>query len=150
MPKGHPRPSMRLTDSCSSARQPQPKGLRTPLIGARPLRRLRDRVGTHMVSSMPDRKLPRSLIRALEAEEKFPLRTLDAIREVREYLERLENDALCDSREAGASISEIADVMHMTRQSVYNRLKSIAERKAEEVRRAEEAAVVVPDLEEKK
>jgi DNA invertase Pin-like site-specific DNA recombinase len=103
-----------------------------------------------MVSSMPDRKLPRSLIRALEAEEKFPLRTLDAIREVREYLERLENDALCDSREAGASISEIADVMHMTRQSVYNRLKSIAERKAEEVRKAEEAAVVVPDLEEKK
>jgi DNA-binding CsgD family transcriptional regulator len=99
---------------------------------------------------MADRKFPRSLIRALEGEERFPLRSLEAIREVRVYLEQLEEDALCDSRAMGASISEIADVMQVTRQSVYNKLKSIAERKSEEARQAQEAAVVIPELEEKK
>jgi hypothetical protein len=36
----------------------------------------------------------------------------------------------------------------MTRQSVYNKLKSIAERKADEERRSREA-VVIPELEAK-
>ena len=100
---------------------------------------------------MPDRKLPRALIRKLESEQRFPLTALEGIRETRSYLEQLEEDALCDSRAMGASISEIADIMQVTRQSVYNKLKAIAERKAEEARRAEEAAVVaIPDLGEKK
>ena len=99
---------------------------------------------------MAARKFPRSYIRALETEENFPLRTLEAIREVRVYLDELEENALCDSRDLGASISEIADVMQMTRQSVYNKLKSIAERKKQEARQAQEAAVMIPELEEKK
>ena len=66
------------------------------------------------------------------------------------YLDALEENALCDSRELGASISEIAEIMQMSRQSVYNKLKSIAERKSEEARRAQEAAVVIPELEERK
>ena len=98
---------------------------------------------------MPDRKFPRALIRKLESEQKFPLTALEGIRETRAYLDQLEEDALCDSRELGASISEIAEIMQMTRQSVYNKLKSIAERKAEEARRAKEAAVVIPELEAK-
>jgi hypothetical protein len=95
---------------------------------------------------MPDRKFPRSSIRKVESENKFPLTALEGIREVRDYLEHIEEDALCDARAMGASISEIADVMQMTRQSVYNKLKAIAERKAAEGRRS----VVLPDLEAKK
>jgi hypothetical protein len=99
---------------------------------------------------VPDRKFPRALIRKLESERKFPLTALEGIRETRAYLDQLEEDALCDSRELGASISEIAEIMQMTRQSVYNKLKAIAERKAEEARRAQEAAVGVPELGEKR
>ena len=99
---------------------------------------------------MPDHKFPRALIRKLESENKFPLTALEGIRETRAFLDELEESALCDSRELGASISEIAEIMQMTRQSVYNKLKSIAERKAEEARRAQEAAVLIPELEEKK
>jgi hypothetical protein len=97
---------------------------------------------------MPDRKLPRALIRKLESEQKFPLTALEGIRETRAFLDELEDDALCDSRALGASISEIAEVMQMTRQSVYNKLKSIAERKARSDREAREA-VVIPELEGK-
>ena len=96
---------------------------------------------------MPDRKFPRALIRKLESESRFPLTALEGIRETRSYLDELEENALCDSRELGASISEIAEIMQMTRQSVYNKLKSIAERKTEEARKAKEAAVVIPELE---
>ena len=97
---------------------------------------------------MPDRKFPRALIRKLESEEKFPLTALEGIRETRAYLDELEDNALCDSRELGASISEIAEIMQMTRQSVYNKLKSIAERKVQQDREAKEA-IVVPELEAK-
>jgi predicted transcriptional regulator len=52
---------------------------------------------------------------------------------MREYLDELEEAALCRARELGASITEIAEVMGMTRQSVYNKLKQIADRaKAED------------------
>lgn len=97
---------------------------------------------------MPDQKFPRALIRKLESEQRFPLTALEGIRETRAYLDELENDALCDSRELGASISEIAEIMQMTRQSVYNKLKSIAERKAQSDREAREA-VLIPELEGK-
>lgn len=94
---------------------------------------------------MPDRKFPRALIRKLESEQKFPLTALEGIRETRAYLDELEEEALCDSRELGASISEIAESMHMTRQSVYNKLKSIAERKKAQA----DEAIVLPELEAK-
>lgn len=97
---------------------------------------------------MPDQKFPRALIRKLESEQRFPLTALEGIRETRAYLDELENDALCDSRELGASISEIAEIMQMTRQSVYNKLKSIAERKAQSDREARDA-VLIPELEGK-
>jgi hypothetical protein len=98
---------------------------------------------------MPEPKIPRSSIRKVESERRFPLTALEGVREVRETLDHIEEDALCDSRAMGASISEIADVMQVTRQSVYNKLKAIAERKTEDARRAREA-LVVPDLEEQK
>ena len=93
---------------------------------------------------MPDRRFPRSLIRKVESEQRFPLTALEGIRETRAYLDQVEEDALCDARELGASISEIAEIMQMTRQSVYNKLKSIAERKKNEAQ-----AVVITELEAK-
>jgi DNA invertase Pin-like site-specific DNA recombinase len=91
-----------------------------------------------------DPKFPRALIRRLEAEEQFPLHALDAIRELRGYLDRLEEDALRRARDLGASIVEIADTMGKTRQAVYNRLKQLDEKD-----RGEVEPVVVPELETK-
>jgi predicted transcriptional regulator len=80
------------------------------------------------------------MIRKVESAPRFPLTALEGVRETREYLDRLEEDALCDAREMGASISEIAEIMGMTRQSVYNKLKSIAERKGQAAREAKEVS----------
>jgi hypothetical protein len=86
---------------------------------------------------VPDSKFPRSLIHRLEAEEQFPLHALDAIRDLRDYLDRLEDDALCRARELGASIVEIAETMGKTRQAVYNRLKQLQEKQLQEEAREE-------------
>ena len=96
---------------------------------------------------MPDSKFPRSLIHRLEAEEQFPLHALDAIGDLRDYLDRLEDDALCRARELGASIVEIAETMGMTRQAVYNRLKQLKEKQLEE--EAKEGPPIGPDPETK-
>lgn len=101
-----------------------------------------------MTSDKPDSKFPRSLIRRLEAEERFPLHALEAIRELRGYLDRLEDDALRGARDLGASIVEIADSMGKTRQAVYNRLKQLDEKERVERNRKDEP-VVVPELETK-
>lgn len=87
---------------------------------------------------MTDSKIPRSLTRSLESGDTFPLRALEGIRELRGHLDHIEEDALCRARELGASITEIADVMGMTRQGVYNKLKHLADRdKAEALAEAE-------------
>jgi predicted transcriptional regulator len=63
-------------------------------------------------------KVPRSLIRKLDLGETFPLRVLEGIHEMRDHLDWLEEAALCKARELGASITEIAEVLGLTRQSV--------------------------------
>lgn len=69
---------------------------------------------------------------------------LEAIRELRLYLDDVESTTLCDARDAGASITHIAEALGTTRQTVYNRLKQLAEEQ-----QAPEAAepVIIPDLE---
>jgi DNA-binding NtrC family response regulator len=73
-----------------------------------------------------------------------PLKVLEAIRELRESLDEMESTTLCDARDAGASITHIAEALGTTRQTVYNRLKQLAEEK-----QAQEAAepIVIPELE---
>lgn len=73
-----------------------------------------------------------------------PLKVLEAIRELRLYLDSVESTTLCDARDTGASITHIAEALGTTRQTVYNRLKQL-----QEERRALEAdeTVVIPDLE---
>jgi hypothetical protein len=69
---------------------------------------------------------------------------LEAIRALRLYLDDLESTTLCDARDAGASITHIAEALGTTRQTVYNRLKQLAE---EQRAREAEETVVIPDLE---
>ena len=86
---------------------------------------------------------PRSLVHQIEASA-VPLKVLEAVRQLREYLDQVEATTLCDARDAGASITDIADALRMTRQTVYNKLKQLAQEK--EAREAEEP-VVIPELE---
>jgi transposase-like protein len=73
-----------------------------------------------------------------------PLKVLEAVRELREYLDQVEATNLCDARDAGASITDIAGALGMTRQTVYNKLKQLAEER--QAREAEET-VVIPEIE---
>jgi predicted regulator of amino acid metabolism with ACT domain len=73
-----------------------------------------------------------------------PLKVLEAIRELRLSLDEMESTTLCDARDAGVSITHIAEALGTTRQTVYNRLKQLAEEK-----RARETSepIVIPELE---
>lgn len=92
---------------------------------------------------MTSARSPRSLIHQIESSP-VPLKVLEAVRELRLYLDDIESTALCDARDAGSSITHIAEAVGTTRQTVYNRLKQLAEEK-----RAGEATepIVIPDLE---
>ena len=73
-----------------------------------------------------------------------PLKVLEAVRQLREYLDQVEATNLCDARDAGASITDIADALGTTRQTVYNKLKQLAD---EEQARQTEKTVVIPEIE---
>lgn len=88
----------------------------------------------------PDRS-PRSLVHQIEASP-VPLKVLEAVRELREYLDGVEATFMREARDAGASITHIAEALGTTRQTVHNRLKQLAGGQP-----ALEDAVVIPDLE---
>ena len=89
---------------------------------------------------MAPARSPRSLIHQLETSA-VPLKVLEAIRGLREYLDEVEAKTLCDARDVGASIIDIAHALGTTRQTVYNRLKQLAAE--QEAREAEETETVV-------
>ena len=94
---------------------------------------------------MASERSPRSLMHQIEASA-FPLKALEAIRELRKYLDEVEAQSLCDARDAGASITLIAEALGTTRQTVYNRLRQLAaEQRAQEAGGGE--AVAIPELE---
>jgi predicted transcriptional regulator len=82
-------------------------------------------------------KLSRSLVRKVESDQETPLTKLEAVRELREHLDLIEELAMLRARKSGASISEIAETMGMTRQTVYNKLKHISEK---------HETIIVPEL----
>src|SRR5262249_11503859 len=51
-----------------------------------------------------------------------PLKTLEAVREMRRYLADVEREALGAARDRGASVQDIADALGITRQAVYYKL----------------------------
>ncbi len=87
--------------------------------------------------------LPRDQIRRAE-NESFPLVGLTALRELREALDRLEAAAILRAREMGASTSDIAAALGITRQAAYYRIRNLLERRGREVR---DEPIVVPEPE---
>jgi hypothetical protein len=74
-------------------------------------------------------RFPRNLIRRLE-NENFPLSTLEALRDVRHFLDRVETRAIWLAHEQGASLADIADALGMSRQGVHYRLQQMDRGKA--------------------
>lgn len=73
---------------------------------------------------MASTEFPRHLIRKLE-HENFPLVTLSAVHEARQYLDQVEGDALPKAREMGASADDIAEALGITRQGAYYKFKML-------------------------
>ena len=88
-------------------------------------------------------RTPRSLVHKLET-SKYPLEELQAIHGLREYLDRCEKDSLLKARRLGCSVSNIAEALGVTRQSVYNKLRALPQpRHGVDL----DDTVVLPDLE---
>lgn len=54
----------------------------------------------------------------------LPFSALPAIRELRDYLDRLETQIVLQAREKGATWDEIAEAMGITRQALYQRMRN--------------------------
>lgn len=67
--------------------------------------------------------LSRSLIRRAENTE-LSLVSLEAILEIRDRLDELEAHAIRSAREKGATVDDIAQVMGLTPQAIYHRLRN--------------------------
>lgn len=65
----------------------------------------------------------RSLIRRATNTE-LSLGSLEAILEMRHRLDELEMKAIRSAREKGATVEDIAEVMDLTPQAIYHRLRS--------------------------
>jgi hypothetical protein len=78
-----------------------------------------------MLRRMTDSR--RALLRKLENAEAFPLVALQALRELRADLDRVEAQTLLRARELGASLEDIAEALEITRQGVSYRLKALAD-----------------------
>ena len=75
------------------------------------------------------------------------MQALQAIHELRAYLDDLEATHLLKARELGASTTDIAEALGITRQGVYNKLRSIERASQEHVVVPDEEHIVIPDLE---
>ena len=73
---------------------------------------------------MADRTaLPRSLLRRAENVE-LSLGSLEAISEIRAYLDQLEKLSMASAREKGATVEDIAEALRLTPQAIYYRLRN--------------------------
>jgi hypothetical protein len=66
--------------------------------------------------------LPRSLLRRAENTE-LSLGSLEAISEIRAYLDELEKLAMVSAREKGATVEDIAGALKLTPQAIYYRFR---------------------------
>src|SRR5512139_3552127 len=82
--------------------------------------------GGRNVRDMP-RPFPRTLIRKIETDH-LPLQALQAVRDLRRYLDMVEETAILRARELGASPADIAHALGITRQGVYHKLRMIESR----------------------
>ena len=84
-------------------------------------------------------KFPRRLIRHLETPD-LPLEALESIRRLRRYLDELEAACMLKARQLGATPSDIGEALGITRQAVYNRLRTF------ESRAETDPEFAIPDL----
>jgi transcriptional regulator with PAS, ATPase and Fis domain len=70
------------------------------------------------------RRPPRSLVARTENTD-VPLVVLEAVRDLRSYLDEVEVEAILKARERGASPEDIARALGITRQGVYYKLHRI-------------------------
>lgn len=77
------------------------------------------------IPRMQAHRFPRNLLARLDDSTTFPLRSLQAIREAREYLDDLESRALLQARALGATAPEIAEGLGITRQGVHYKLQRL-------------------------
>ena len=76
-------------------------------------------------------ELDRSLIRKIESEN-FPLVALQSVQELRRQLGRAETKAILRALEMGASVEDLAEVLGITRQGAYYRLRTLRKEPEEE------------------
>lgn len=73
---------------------------------------------------MPDRAaLSRALLRRAENVE-LSLGSLEAITEIRAYLDELERLSMASARDKGATVEDIAEALRLTPQAIYYRLRN--------------------------
>jgi molybdopterin-biosynthesis enzyme MoeA-like protein len=73
---------------------------------------------------MPDRPvLSRALLKRAENVE-LSLGSLEAISEIRAYLDELEKQSMASAREKGATVEDIAEALRLTPQAIYYRLRN--------------------------
>lgn len=71
---------------------------------------------------------PRHTLRKLENRDNFPLIALGAVREVRAYIDEVEEAALSRALELGAGAEDIAEALGITRQGAYYKIRSLQKR----------------------
>jgi hypothetical protein len=66
--------------------------------------------------------LSRALLRRAENTE-LSLSSLEAIAQIRAWLDRLESEAMLSARQKGATVEDIAVALGLTAQAIYHRLR---------------------------
>ena len=77
-----------------------------------------------------DTAFPRRLVKKVE-NLNFPLVALGAVRDIRAYLDEVEQQAIRKARDLGASAEDIGQALGITRQGTYYKLKNLDERSQE-------------------
>ena|SRR5436190_13245176 len=67
--------------------------------------------------------LPRALLRRAENVE-LSLGSLEAISQIRSYLDELEKLSMASAREKGATVEDVAEALRLTPQAIYYRLRN--------------------------
>jgi hypothetical protein len=84
----------------------------------------------------------------MERRTTFPLVALDAVRELRVYLDEVEAESILRAKELGASAEDIAQALGITRQGAYYKLKQLERtRAAGKETGVEDVTVTLPEAE---
>jgi transposase-like protein len=84
----------------------------------------------------------------MERRTTFPLVALDAVQELRIYLDGVEAESILRAKELGASAEDIAQALGITRQGAYYKLKQLERTEAADPEGGvEDVTVTLPEAE---